>query len=166
MRSLYRLRYQRSYVQLPILKSNEESTSTMNTEATTEQKLSLRWIYLAWVGVIFSSVVIGIISVIAQGPPEPIAAQLGINNFSIFAIALYSLGTVISVVVLLLLIRSKRMGMSSIGFSGSLTFQGVFYALIGLVAAFILYPSIEAILQPIGIKMLWRGAASSVLRLT
>jgi len=57
------------------------------------------------------------------------------------------------------------MGISSIGLSGSLTFKGVFYALIGLGVAFTLYPAIEAILQPIGIKMLWRGDASSVLRL-
>ncbi len=138
----------------------------MNNTTESSQALKLKWIYLAWVGMAFTSLIIGIIAAIVQGPPEPIVAKWGISNFSIFAIALYSLGTVIAVVILYFLLKRQGLNLAAIGFRGTLNFQGIAFSFLGLIAAFILYPAIEAALSPLGIPMFWRGGASSALHLS
>jgi len=129
-------------------------------------KLRLKWVYLSWVGMAFSSLIIGMIAAVVQGPPEPVVTKLGISNFSIFAIVLYSFGSTIAVMILFYLLKRQRMNLAAIGFRGKLTYQGMLLSILGLVVAFILYPVIEAALSPIGIPMFWRGGASSALRLS
>ena len=137
----------------------------MDSEIASSGKLKFKWLYLAWIGVVFSSVVIGIISAIVQGPPEPVVSKWGISNFSIFAIALYSLGSVVAVVVLYYLLKGQGLNLTAIGFTGKLSLNGTLFVVLGLIVAFILYPAIESILKPIGIPMFWRGGASSALHL-
>jgi membrane protease YdiL (CAAX protease family) len=133
----------------------------MTTAATNEKTLNLKWIYLAWVGIIFSSLVIGTVSAVLQGPPEPISAKVGLSNFTFFAITLYSLGTVVSVVILYFLLRSRGMSLRSVGLTGGISKKGVLYALLGLAVGILLYGGIEVIVESLGIHMFWRGAGSS-----
>ena len=129
----------------------------MTTDATNEKTLSLKWIYLAWVGIIFSSLVIGTVSAVLQGPPEPISAKVGLSNFTFFAITIYSLGTVLSVVILYFLLRSRGMSLRTVGLTGGISKKGVLYALLGLAVGILLYGGIEAIIESLGTHMFWRG---------
>jgi len=138
----------------------------MTDQVTNDSRLRLKWMYLAWVGMAFCSLVIAIVSALLQGPPEPISAKVGLSNFTFFAIALYCLGTVLSVVILYLLLRSRGITMQSVGLSGAVTIKGILYALSGLVIGIALYTLIEAILGPLGIHMFWGGPSSLTPRWT
>jgi membrane protease YdiL (CAAX protease family) len=138
----------------------------MSDQLTNDTKLGLKWIYLAWVGIALTSLVIGMISGIVQGPPEPVVAQWGISNFSVFAIALYSLGSAISVALLYVLLRRRGLNLTRIGLVGKFTPKAAAFSIAGLVVAFALYPVIESILEPFGIPMFWRSGATSALRLS
>jgi membrane protease YdiL (CAAX protease family) len=109
--------------------------ATMSDQPTNDTQLGLRWIYLAWVGIAFTSVVIGMISGIVQGPPEPVVAKWGISNFSIFAIALYSLGSAISVVLLYVLLKRRGLSFTRIGLVGKFTPKAAAFSIAGLVFA-------------------------------
>lgn len=138
----------------------------MSDQLTNDTKLGLRWIYLAWVGIAFTSLVIGMISGIVQGPPEPVVGKWGISNFSIFAIALYSLGSAISVVLLYFLLKRRGLNFTRVGLVGNFTPKAAAFSVAGLAVAFTLYPVIESILDPFGIPMFWRSGATSALRLS
>lgn len=138
----------------------------MNDNIESSQRLKLKWIYLAWVGMAFSSLVIGIIAGIFQGRPELVVAKLGISNFSIFAIALYSFGSGVAVIILFFLLKRQGLDSTIVGFRGKLTYPGIPFSLVGLIIAFILYPLIEAALALFGVPMFWRGGAASALHLS
>lgn len=112
----------------------------------------------------FCSAVITVVSSLVHGPPELAVQAWGVVSFNTFAIALYSLGTALAVLVLTLLLRRRGLGFSSAGFVGSLTLKGSGFALAGLAVAFTLYPTIEALLKPLGVGMFWGSTATSYLR--
>ena len=136
----------------------------MKNEHTPNSKLNLRWLYLPWIGMAFSSLVIGVVSAAFQRSPQSVVHQLGISSFSVFAIALYSIGSAIAVMVLAMLLKKNGLDFAVVGFAGKLSSKGIVFALASLLVAFTLYPVIESILKPIGIPMFWRGNASSALR--
>ncbi len=138
----------------------------MSDQLTHTPALSLRWIYLAWVGIAFTSLAIGVVSGIVKGPPEPVVAGWGISNFSIFAIALYSIGTALSVGLLFFLLKKPGVGVARIGLGGRFTPKALVFSLAGLVLAFILFPLIESLLRPLGVPMFWRTDAQTALRVT
>ncbi len=132
----------------------------MTDQATNQGTLKLTWMYLAWVGMAFCSLVIAIVAAILQGPPEPVAPKVGLSHFSFLALALYSLGTVLSVVILCSLLRSRGITLPSLGLRGTLAVQGILYALSGLVVGILLYTLTDAILESLGIPMFWGGPGS------
>lgn len=137
----------------------------MDTHTTDKRSLSLKWIYLAWFGLIFSSLVIGTIASAYHRPPELVVSKWGIGDFSIFAISLYCMGSIIAVAILYFLLKAKGCDLKEVGLKGNLSFRGVAIALIGVVIAFITYPTIEALLKPIGVSMFWQAEKSIPLNL-
>ena len=129
--------------------------------------LSLRWIYLAWIGLVFSSLVIGIIAGAVKNDPEATVLKWGIvKDFSVFALSLYCLGTLLAVIILFFLLKEKGLNFDSVGVKGKLSLRSCGFALIGLVIAFTLYPAIEALLKPLGVSMFWKAGKVVPLDLT
>ncbi|MCJ7459629.1 MAG: CPBP family intramembrane metalloprotease [candidate division Zixibacteria bacterium] len=137
----------------------------MENQTPQKIKLSLKEICLAWFGLIFSSLVIGIIAASALGPPEPVVLKWGIGDFSIFAISLYCIGSLIAVGVLYLLLKERGLNLKDIGLKGKLSLPSLGYALIAVIVAFILYPSIEALLKTMSVSMFWRPEKVTPLKL-
>jgi membrane protease YdiL (CAAX protease family) len=137
----------------------------MDNQISKGPRLSLNWIYLAWFGLIFSSLVIGTISAIVQGPPEPAVLKWGFADFSIFVISLYCIGSIIAVLILYYLLKKRGLDLKAVGLKGKLSLRAMGYALLGVVIAFILYPSIEALLKTVGISMFWTPGKVTPLNL-
>lgn len=122
-----------------------------------EGKLSLKWLYLAWLSVIFTTLVISAIGVAAQGDPKPVILGWGISDFAIFAIALHAIGMIIAVVILL---KRKQLGLDAVGLKGKISLSATGYVLAGVVIAFLLYPLVETALGTVGIGMYWEARAT------
>jgi len=139
----------------------------MIDDLSRKTSLSLRWIYLAWIGLVFSSLVIGIIAGAVQNDPEAAVLMWGIvKDFSIFALTLYCLGTLLAVFILYLLLKEKGLNFDSVGIKGKLSFRASGFAIIGLAVAFTLYPAVETLLKPFGVSMFWKPDQVVPLNLT
>lgn len=137
----------------------------MENQTIQETRLRLQEIYLAWFGLIFTSLVIGIIAASARGAPEKVVTQWGINDFSIFAISLYCIGTLIAVGVLYLQLKERGQNLKDIGLKEKLSLSALVYALVGVILSFIIYPSIEALLKTFDVSMFWKAEKVTPLRL-
>jgi hypothetical protein len=78
-----------------------------NRAGATMSKLSMTWLWLAYLNVVFSSLVIGALAAATHGNPEGPVRAAGISDFGIFAVSLHAIGTLIAVVVLHFLLKRK-----------------------------------------------------------
>jgi membrane protease YdiL (CAAX protease family) len=137
----------------------------MSELAMRKNTLSLKWLYLAWFSLVFTTLVIGTIGAIARGDPERVVLKWGIGDFAIFAIGLYTIGMIVAVLLLYHLLKRNGLGWSEVGLKGKLSLAATGYALAGVTIAFFLYPLVERILGVAGISMYWGGTRTSHLNL-
>jgi len=138
----------------------------MNKQIKKESKLSLKWLYLAWISSIITSLAFGVIGAIVQGDPGPFILQLGFGDIAIFAFALHAIGMIIAVVILYFFLKGRGLGWDAVGLKGKLSLPATGYALAGVVIAFFLYPLIEVALRAVGVGMYWGAEKASHLSLT
>jgi membrane protease YdiL (CAAX protease family) len=126
--------------------------------------LSLKWLYLAWLSLIFTIIVFGVIGTIVRGDPSDLILSWGLfSDIAIFAIALWDFGMILAAVTLLLLIRAQGRSPAAVGFRGSLTITGIVYAVLGYVVVLGIYHLTEIALRAIGVDMFWRGGSGDQL---
>lgn len=133
----------------------------MDKQTAQESALSLKWVYLAWFSLAFTTVVVGAIGATVQGDPEPVVLKWGIGDFAIFAVGLHAIGMIAAVALLYLLLKRNQLGWSAVGLKDKLSLSATGYALAGVVIAFFLYPLIEAALGAVGVSMYWGGPKAS-----
>lgn len=121
-----------------------------------ENKLSLKWLPLAWFSLILTCLVFGVIGGIVQGDPtKPIIESGIVSDVAIFAIGVHEIGMIIAVCILFLLMRKNGISLSRIGLRGKLSIKDVGYAIVGIIIAFFMYPLIETIIKALGTTMYW-----------
>ncbi|MEW5759748.1 MAG: type II CAAX endopeptidase family protein [Candidatus Thermoplasmatota archaeon] len=134
----------------------------MNEEIKKESKLSLKWLYLPWLGAIFVCLVIGMIGAAVQGDPEPVIQKLGLG-IDVFSLSIYGIGMVITIAILYSLLKKSQLSWDAVGLKGKLSSRAICYALGCVLIALLLYPLIEISLKPIGVSMYWGGESSAAL---
>jgi membrane protease YdiL (CAAX protease family) len=136
-----------------------ESTETAQTASVpaTQAVWRLRWLWLAWFGFAFCSLVIGTIGGIVQGDPARLVLSWGIvSDFTIFSIAVYVLGTGLAVLILRRLAAQRGLGWASFGLRGGLSGSALLQVLMGVVIASCLYILVDWACAGLGIGMEWR----------
>lgn len=128
----------------------------MTEENKKDNKLSIKWLYLAWFSSIFTSLIIGIIGASVQGDPEHVIQQMGLG-IEVFALCLYGIGTIITVAILYSLLKKEGLSWDAIGLKGKLSRRAIGYALVCVLIAFLIYPLIEVSLGAAGVDMYWDG---------
>ena len=119
------------------------------------------WLWVAWLGFAFCTLVIGVLGGIAQGDPALLILRWGvISDFTIFAISLYTLGTGIAVLTLRRLGRARGLGWASFGLRGRLSRGAVLQALGAVAVACLLYLLIDWALGRAGVGMYWESRPS------
>lgn len=127
-----------------------------------ENKLSLKWLPLAWFSFILTCLVFGVIGGIVQGDPtKPILKSGIVGDIGIFAIGVHEIGMIIAVGILFFLMRKNGISFSRIGLKGKLSIKGAGYAIVGTIIAFFMYPLIETIIKALGTTMYW-GSSNSM----
>ncbi len=116
--------------------------------------LSLKWLPLAWFGLIFTTLVFTVFGMIERGDPTRlIKARFG--DVSLFAFAAYTIGLIVATLILRYLLGKRHLGWSDVGVTGGLSGRAVLYAFGGWLVAFFLYYFVEVTLTRIGVKMFW-----------
>ncbi len=139
----------------------------MEQDATADRHLPLSWLPLAWVGFLFSQLVIGTIAAIGRGDPRGIVEGWGLfSDFTQFAIVLYVVGSCLGVGLLLLLVRGRGLGWKAVGMGGSWTWRGVGLGILGAVLASQLYVGVEALMGSLGVPMFWYESEGPVMSLS
>lgn len=137
-----------------------------------ENKLSLKWLPLAWFSFIFNCIIFGVIIGIVQGDPIKFILKSGIvGSTAIFAIIggvygvgmIVAIGMIIAVGILFFLMRKNGISFSRIGLKGKLSIKGVGYAIVGTIIAFFMYPLIETIIKALGTTMYWGNNSINLL---
>jgi len=143
---------------------NQGNGGNTSENATTSDRLSLKWLYLPWLSLAFTIVVFGVIGTIERGDPSRLILSWGLfSDIAIFAIALWDFGMILAAVTLYLLLRREGKSLAATGFRGSLTLKGVAYAVVGYLVVLGLYHLTETTLGAIGIDMYWRGGSDAQL---
>ena len=132
-------------------------------DLTGGRRLELKWIGLAWFGLLFTTLAIGVIGGVVQGDPAPLVMSWGFSDFAIFAIAVYVAGVALAVVILWRLLRRRDLDAATIGLRGRLTASGVGLALLAVLAGSALYLGAEAGLRLLGIGMYWVPKATHLV---
>lgn len=125
---------------------------------TAGPRLSLRWIWLAWLGAVLTVSGFVVMGTVSRGDPTPLIERL-FGSTSTFAFFTYTVGQGLAALALIALARRRGLGFRDIGFKGRLTRQGIVYALGGWFVAFWLYYVVEKALGLAGIGMFWNEAA-------
>jgi membrane protease YdiL (CAAX protease family) len=120
-------------------------------------KLSVTWLWLAYVNVVLSSLVIGALVAATHGNPERPVRAAGISDFGVFAVSLHAIGTLIAVVVLHFLLKRKGLGWKSVGLSVGLSLPATIYASVAAVFGVLLFPLVEFTLRFVHVGMSWQS---------
>lgn len=132
-----------------------------------ENKLSLKWLPLAWFSFILTCLVFGVIGGIIQGDPtKPILESGIVGDIAIFAIGVHEIGMIIAVGILFFLMRKNGISFSKIGLEGKLSLKGIGYAVVGTIIAFLIYPLIEMVIKALGTTMYWGGDSINLISLS
>lgn len=118
-------------------------------------------IYIAWVSLAFTFIVISAIGGIVQGDPEQVVLSWGFSDFGIFAVGLHAIGLCIAVLFLWPLLKDLKWSFHEIGLTKEFDFNYWIYAGVGVLLAFVLYPVMESLLDLLGIPMHWGGSKES-----
>ncbi len=113
---------------------------------------------------LFSVLIIFFIGGIVQGDPAPPVLRLKIiSDFSLFAIVLYVIGTIIAVYILKNYLNSKGLNFAEIGISKSFPMASILYIILGVIVGALIYSLVDKGLQLIYVPIYWRSAKSSTL---
>jgi len=131
----------------------ERTASVQQTQST----WSRGWLWLAWFGFAFCTLVIGTIGGIVRGDPARLVLSWGIvSDFTIFSIAVYVLGTGLAVLILRRLTARRGLGWASFGLRGGLSGSALLQVLMGVVIASVLYILIDWACAGLGVGMDWQ----------
>jgi membrane protease YdiL (CAAX protease family) len=119
------------------------------------QGLKLKWIALAWLGLLFTTLAIATIGGIVRGDPARLVMSWGFSDFAIFAIGVYVVGVGLAVFILWRLLRRQGLDATTIGLRGGLSAPGVGLAFVAVLVGSALYLAAEAGLGFLGIGMYW-----------
>ncbi len=119
------------------------------------RRLELKWIWLAWLALLFTSLVIGTLGGIVRGDPARLVMSWGFSDFAIFAIGVYVVGVALAVGILWRLLRQRGLDAATIGLQGRLSLSSVGLALLATLVGSALYLAAEAGLGLLGIGMYW-----------
>ena len=123
-------------------------------ERSSQTRLSLKWLPVAWVGLAFTTLVFVVFGIIEQGDPTHlIEARFG--DVPLFAFAAYTIGLIVALFILRYLLSRRHLGWRNVGVTGGLSGTAVLYAFGGWFVAFFLYYLVETILTRFGVRMFW-----------
>lgn len=124
-----------------------------------KSKLPLRWAYLVWMGLIISSLMIGLIGALVQGDPEPfILGTLGFGDMGIFALGSYGFGLLLGVILLIKNLKAKGLNWEILGLKGKVSHTSIVYILFFLVFdSLVLFPIATWAFNQLGIDFFWGG---------
>ncbi len=136
----------------------------MNLPTFDYKQIKLKWLPLAWFGLAFTFLIFMILGMVALGNPNKIIMGWGLfGDVATFAIGLWDLGMILTVILLAILLRRNNLSLGKIGLKGSLSPKAIIYALLGTVIYFGIYYLTEIALAPLGITMFWRGGSNANL---
>jgi len=110
--------------------------------------------YLPWLSLIFTVMVFTILGGIAQGDPNEILTEIGLES-AVAAFGLTIIGSLLTVVLLGWLLRKRGFKWADVGLKGKLTLKSILFALLGWIIAFFLFYIIQLITEKLGISMFW-----------
>jgi len=126
--------------------------------------LDFKKLYLAWFGLIFSTLIIFIIGGIVRGDPAPPILRLNIvSDFSLFAIILYVIGSMVAVYILKNYLNIKGMSLSDIGITKQFPKSSFLYIVVGIIIGSFLYTLVEYLLQLVNVNMYWRSVKTTYI---
>lgn len=120
------------------------------------KELSLKWLPLAWMGSLFTSltfIVLRGLNIDIRG----LASALGVSNIFVLALLIYEIWSLAAVTILFSLLRGKGMNRATVGLKGSLSLKAAGYAVMGAAVAIFLWLPVEAIVKALGGRMFWYG---------
>ncbi len=133
----------------------------MSPSVTSGPVLPRRWICLVWLGLGFSTALLGVIGAIVRGDPMGIAPRLGLSDGAILAIVLYVAGSVLAVGILGRNLRRAGLTWAAVGIRGRLSPGSVLWAIGAVAAGAGLYAVIDRAGSAWGLPMYWSGSARS-----
>ncbi|MDX2411092.1 MAG: type II CAAX endopeptidase family protein [Woeseiaceae bacterium] len=123
-------------------------------ERSSQTRLSLKWLPVAWVGLAFTTLVFVVFGMIEQGDPTRLI-QARFGDVPLFAFATYTIGLIVALFILRYLLSRRHLGWRNVGVTGGLSGRAVLYAFGGWFVAFFLYYLVETILARFGVRMFW-----------
>jgi membrane protease YdiL (CAAX protease family) len=124
-----------------------------------------RWIALAWLGLVFSSVILSLIGVAVRGNPAAVVPRLGLSGLPVFALSLHVAGSALAAGILGRKLRRAGMTWETVGLKGRLSGRSLAWALAGMVTAAGLYMGVDWFSSVARFPMYWSGAKAGDIRL-
>jgi membrane protease YdiL (CAAX protease family) len=126
----------------------------MSEIATSQPRLSLKWLPVAWISLGFTTLVFTVFGMVEKGDPtRMIEAVFG--DVPLFAFIAYTVGLLGALITLRYLLGRRHLGWRDVGVKGRLSKTSAFYAFGGWLVAFFLFYFVETVLARVGVKMFW-----------
>ena len=117
--------------------------------------LPLEWLGLAWLRTLMLALTVYVFLPALRLNLPRIAARIRLSALHVYYL-LIAFWEVVTVGILLLLVRSEGLPLSTLGFKGGISLEGVLYALGGVLVGGLLYPAIQRLMKALGWPMFWR----------
>jgi membrane protease YdiL (CAAX protease family) len=123
--------------------------------------MKTKGLYIAWISLLFTLLVVSSIGAIAQGDPEQVVLSWGFSDFGIFAVGLHAIGLCMAVLFLWPLLKEHQWSYKDIGLTNEVKSRYWIYAGVAVLLAFVLYPLVEALMDLVRVPMHWGGSIES-----
>jgi membrane protease YdiL (CAAX protease family) len=83
-----------------------------------------------------------------------IASKIGLSALHVYYLIM-AFWEVVTVAILLALVNGSGLPLSTLGFRGGLSLEGILYAAVGVIVGALLYPAIQRLMRALGWSMFW-----------
>jgi hypothetical protein len=116
--------------------------------------LPLEWLGLAWLRTVMLALTVYVFLPALRLDMRRIASRIGLSALHVYYLII-AFWEAVTVAALLALSSHRGLPLSALGFQGTLSLEGVLYAVASVIIGGVLYPAIQWLMKTLGWSMFW-----------